>query len=364
MAKHDQTWLYFALVITISIHISMITPLSKWFDRILLPLLTDENITIELTEILPKDEPEKLPEIKLIPPKLLIIPPKPEKIPEPIPPPKVKPEPPPKVEPEPSPIIEPEPPPIIEPKPLPELSAIEPPPKVIENKKILSEDLEEDIILTPDISRLEPQKAVPAPPLESKKVPLEDIESIKAPLTEDTKQEPSKQTETDDQALSEEVSPLRIRRDDSEDNTAKETTPKIEIPEEVKQTFRGDKPEETGDEKLQYSLNTYKWTFQRFMENWAVDLQKWWKVPLDYAYGEVPEGGDVWVAVRLSPIGRLLGYKIYKSNVTAEMELKVVQALVGSLQRPELPESFTDMELIVNWRFIYPPIRPEIRLRR
>jgi hypothetical protein len=315
MAKHDQTWLYFALVITISVHIAMITPLSKWFDRVLLPLLTDENITIELTEILPKDEPERLPEIKRPPPK----PEKPtEKIPEPIPPPK------------------------IEPKPLPEITATEPPAKAIEDKKKLSKELKDDIILTPEISQPKPEKAVPPSPLIPKKEKLSP-------------------TETDDKAESEELSPLRIRRDDS----AEEKAPKkIEIPKEIKETFRGDKPEETPDDNLQYSLNTYKWTFKRFMENWAGDLQKWWKAPLDYLYGDVPEGGDVWVAVRLSPVGRLLGYKIYKSNVTAEMELRVVQALIGSLQRPELPESFSNEELIVNWRFIYPPIRPEIKLRR
>lgn len=324
MAKHDQTWLYFALVITISVHIAMITPLSKWFDRILLPLLTDENITIELTEILPKDKPEKLPEIERLPLELE----KPiEKIPEPIPPPK------------------------IEPKPLPEITATEPPPKAIEDKKRLSTELKDDIILTPEISRPKPEKVRPPSPLIPKKAPPPNI----------AKKEKLSPTETGDQAESEELSPLRIRRDDV---TEEKAPKKIEIPKEIEETFRGDKPEETPDENLQYSLNTYKWTFKRFMENWAGDLQKWWKAPLDYLYGDVPEGGDVWVAVRLSPVGRLLGYKIYKSNVTAEMELRVVQALIGSLQRPELPESFANEELIVNWRFIYPPIRPEIKLRR
>jgi len=100
------------------------------------------------------------------------------------------------------------------------------------------------------------------------------------------------------------------------------------------------------------------------MENWAFDLHKWWKAPLDYVFGNVPEGGNVWIQVKLSKSGRLVGYRVYESNVTPEMELRVVQALIGSLKRPALPRKFIEEELVVNWRFVYPPIRPQIRLRR
>ena len=60
----------------------------------------------------------------------------------------------------------------------------------------------------------------------------------------------------------------------------------------------------------------------------------------------------------------MLGYKILGSEVTAEMELMVIQALVGSLSRPSLPDSFPEDLLLINWHFVYPPMRPQLDLRR
>ncbi len=100
------------------------------------------------------------------------------------------------------------------------------------------------------------------------------------------------------------------------------------------------------------------------MENWAIDLRKWWKPPLDYAFGKVPDGGDIWIQVRLERTGRLLGYKVLKSKVTPEMELRVVQALIASLKRSPMPDTFPEEMLVINWRFIYPPFRPDLDLRR
>jgi hypothetical protein len=136
------------------------------------------------------------------------------------------------------------------------------------------------------------------------------------------------------------------------------------IPKEVRPTLRGDQPEETPDEQLQYSMNTYQWTFERYIENWVADLQRWWKAPFDYAMGQVPEGGDVWIQVHLDLGGNLLGYRVFESGVSTEMELRVIQALIGSLNRPALPTTFPADFLIINWRFIYPPLRPTLDLRR
>ncbi|MFH2132755.1 MAG: hypothetical protein ABIK68_20420 [bacterium] len=136
------------------------------------------------------------------------------------------------------------------------------------------------------------------------------------------------------------------------------------LPNEIRGTFRNGQPEETEADNLQYSMNSYRWTFERFIENWVVDIQKWWKAPLDYITGKIPDGGDLWVQVHLDLSGKLLSYKVIQSNVTPEMELRAIQALIGSLKRPELPRTFTEDSLIINWRFIYPSQRPPLKMRR
>ena len=145
--------------------------------------------------------------------------------------------------------------------------------------------------------------------------------------------------------------------------TKKETSAK-KTPSEVVESFLNDQPEKTKDHALNYSLNTYLWTFQRFMENWAIDMRKWWQAPLDYISGRVPEGGDLWVKVIINKSGELIGYKILTSNVSHEMELRVIQALIGSLKQPNLPPDFPKDYLIIYWRFIYPSLQEKINLRK
>ncbi len=180
---------------------------------------------------------------------------------------------------------------------------------------------------------------------------------------------PSSKTVAKEEKVADEIkekaqSPVFIRKPEAKPEEKKETVKKQVIPEDIKKTFRNDSPEKTDDEKMEYSINSYKWTFQRYVGNWVVDIQKWWKAPLDYAMGRVPEGGDMWIEVKIAKSGKLLGYRIKGSNVSAEMELMVIQALVGSLARPPLPDSFPEDWLLINWHFIYPPIRPQLRMRR
>lgn len=222
-----------------------------------------------------------------------------------------------------------------------------------------------------------PEKSKPAPdkkpkPTE-KQLPIPQTKKHLDPtLTEDKivskEQVPPKQTspakpaKTARKETDTSQSPLFIRKPKAD--TPPEQKKKKVIPEEVKKTFRDGKPEKTDDEKLEYSMNSYKWTFKRYMGNWALDIQKWWKAPLDYAMGNVPEGGNMWIEVKIGKSGRLQGYRIKSSDVTAEMELRVIQALIGSFARPPLPESFPKESLLINWHFIYPPVRPQLRIRR
>lgn len=137
-----------------------------------------------------------------------------------------------------------------------------------------------------------------------------------------------------------------------------------EIPEEIRKTMRGSEPEKTEQDDIQFTMNSYKWTFERYVENWAADLRKWWRAPSDYLAGKQPRGGSVWIRVTLAKDGKLEGYKVYKSMVTSEMELRVVQALIGSFERPDLPKSFPEEQLVINWRFIYPPINANVQMKK
>ncbi len=175
---------------------------------------------------------------------------------------------------------------------------------------------------------------------------------------------PAKPPETTQQETNTSQSPLFIRKPELKPEIPTEQAKEKAIPDEIKDTFRDGKPEKTDDENMEYSMNSYKWTFNRYIGNWAVDIRRWWKAPLDYAMGNVPEGGDLWITVRIAKSGRMEGYTVKGSNVTAEMEWRVIQALIGSFDRPPLPESFPEESLLINWRFIYPPVRPQLRMRR
>lgn len=110
-----------------------------------------------------------------------------------------------------------------------------------------------------------------------------------------------------------------------------------------------------GGNQLQFTMNTYEWSYDYYIENWASDLQKWWKAPTDYRMGRIPEGGSVWLRIEMDREGNLKGYEVMESEVSNEMELKVIQAVTLSMKRPALPETFPEEILIINWRFVYPP---------
>jgi len=110
-----------------------------------------------------------------------------------------------------------------------------------------------------------------------------------------------------------------------------------------------------GKNQLQFTMNTYEWSYDYYIENWASDLQRWWRAPTDYRMGRIPEGGSVWLRIEMDREGNLKGYEVMESEVSNEMELKVIQAVTLSMKRPALPEKFPEETLIINWRFIYPP---------
>ena len=141
------------------------------------------------------------------------------------------------------------------------------------------------------------------------------------------------------------------------DNSNKETeNPEDYMPNELSGYLRGLKPERTNQNAINFTLSDYGWSFEHYAEQWANALRKWWRVPADYRAGKVPNGGSVWISVRIKSNGELLDFKVYKSGVTTEMENKVIQALVSSFHRPPLPKDFKKEHLVVNWQFIYPQI--------
>jgi len=288
-----------ALVITILIHFFSIKPIATWLGRDIMPMLTDQSIEIDLTEI--KAQPKTGSKvIKQV-------------------------------------LVAPQTSEITNEQTRSEEKKLHHLPK---NKKILDPDIKEDKVLVPDLI---PHKKETDKPVMKKK------------------QSTSKREKVENKPI---ISPLFIKKTEKKELATNTLEKKITIPDEVKDSFRNGSAEKTDDEKIEYSMNSYRWTFERYMQNWAIDIQKWWKAPLDYTMGNVPEGGDMWIQVRLERSGRLLGYRIVGSGVTAEMELMVIQALVGSLERPALPESFPKKWLVINWHFVYPPLRPQLDFRR
>ena len=109
-----------------------------------------------------------------------------------------------------------------------------------------------------------------------------------------------------------------------------------------------------------FTLNSYNWPYESYMGRWAKTLRYTWSnnPPLDYARGLRPQGGDVFVLVRVSRSGTLESYEV--TNVvlaSPEMEASVISALLASGQLSALPEDFVEDELVVHFRFIYPPLR-------
>lgn len=317
MANRNHFLFLLALVITILFHFTAVKPIARWMNRSLMPLLTDESIEIDLAEIKARSKSQKFAEV--IPPDIQTETPKKEPL-------------------------------------LPKLPEQEKPEwrPVPQEKKTLDPNLSEDRIgsAKEPVAAPDPQKAIP----EKKQVPAQ---SKKEKAAKDNFSKAEKEEKEE-----EIISPLFIKPPEKKASVDGERSKKKQIPEEIKETVRNGIPEKTEDEKLEFSMNTYRWTFERYMENWVVDIQKWWKPPLDYVMGNVPEGGDMWIQVKLAKTGRLQGYRIVDSTVTAEMELMVIQALVGSLARPSMPDAFPEESLVINWHFIYPPLRPQLDLRR
>lgn len=346
MPVRENRIIFLTFLITLVIHLGLLAPLSKWLDRTLLPRLVDESLEIDLQEIqsntsLPREK--RLSEEKK-PPKPIIkkkrtstsLPERPPDLKKPVPP---------------VPVIKKEGLRSVWLKKKPLSTQVDKDPKMdqvskkppaaakkprvqIEQQKIASR--QETRHTEEQIKKKEVEESEPIV-MEDKAIPdkTSSQETIRSPLFTEKKQEKELKKEEDDG-----------------------------LPDEIRGTLREGKPEETKSENLQFSMNDYRWTFERFIENWVVDIQKWWKAPIDYITGEMPEGGSLWVQVHLSLSGKLLSYKLIKSNVTSEMELMAIQALIGSLKRPELPQTFHGDRLIINWRFIYPPLRPPLIMRR
>jgi len=109
-----------------------------------------------------------------------------------------------------------------------------------------------------------------------------------------------------------------------------------------------------------FTLSSYDWPYESYMGRWAQTLQYTWNnnPPPDYARGLRPQGGDVFVLVRVDRSGTLESYEI--TNVilaSPEMEASVISALLASGQLSALPDDFGEDELVVHFRFIYPPLR-------
>ena len=355
MATRNRTWLFLSFCISLSIHIAAVSPFSQWLEGNLRPRFYDEGLEIELQDSILAEEKKIVEESEVETVR------KRER-------------------------TETEP---FEEKPPndEDIEYIEK--KLPDFKKNLSLESAKDRLILPESEDAGVADAEGASDKEKKEsIPQDLIDRIFAerpdrpvanadiPKKGAERAFPPFAQEERAARVAEELPKLRIAEEEGE---REKEIPAVSLlflpeterrgksddaPEEVRRSFRGVEPERTNEEQVQYSLNTYRWSFERYMENWAVDIVKWWRAPLDYTLGKMPEGGHVWVRVRLDRAGKLIEYRVFPSRLSAEMELRVVQALIGSLERPALPDSFPNERLEINWKFIYPAIRPNVDMRR
>ena len=107
-----------------------------------------------------------------------------------------------------------------------------------------------------------------------------------------------------------------------------------------------------------FTLSNYQWPYESYMGRWAKHLRYAWnsQPPEDYIQGLQPNGGNVVIQVQLSRLGELESFELISSfGSSTQMEESVVNAILSVSQMPPLPDTFQDENLIVSFRFIYPP---------
>lgn len=107
-----------------------------------------------------------------------------------------------------------------------------------------------------------------------------------------------------------------------------------------------------------FALSNYQWPYESYMGRWAKHLRYAWNShpPEDYIQGLQPNGGNVVIQVQLSRLGELESFELISSfGSSTQMEESVVNAILSVSQLPPLPDTFQDENLMVSFRFIYPP---------
>ncbi len=107
-----------------------------------------------------------------------------------------------------------------------------------------------------------------------------------------------------------------------------------------------------------FTLSNYQWPYESYMGRWAKHLRYAWnsQPPEDYIQGSQPNGGNVVIQVQLSRLGELESFELISSfGSSIQMEESVVNAILSVSQLPPLPDTFQDENLMVSFKFIYPP---------
>ena len=107
-----------------------------------------------------------------------------------------------------------------------------------------------------------------------------------------------------------------------------------------------------------FALSNYQWPYESYMGRWAKHLRYAWnsQPPEDYIQGLQPNGGNVVIQVQLSRLGELESFELISSfGSSIQMEESVVNAILSVSQLPPLPDTFQDENLMVSFKFIYPP---------
>ncbi|MEC7416658.1 MAG: hypothetical protein VX420_00405 [SAR324 cluster bacterium] len=107
-----------------------------------------------------------------------------------------------------------------------------------------------------------------------------------------------------------------------------------------------------------HQLSTYDWEYTDYLKRWNEQTRFYWArhPPTEYLSGEHPQGGEVWVTVKVNRDGRIFDTQAQATGELPESVQEVALRAVDTVLLPPLPFGFPDEQLRVTFRFRMAPL--------
>jgi hypothetical protein len=88
-----------------------------------------------------------------------------------------------------------------------------------------------------------------------------------------------------------------------------------------------------------HQLSTYDWEYTDYLKRWNEQTRFYWAQhpPTEYLSGEHPQGGEVWVTVKVNRDGRILDTQAQTTGELPESVQEVALRAVDTVLLPPLP---------------------------